>query len=83
MAIEVDVPTVPERDDLLKALEGQGLSPQPVDADDHLGVEIPCDNDDMACAEVMSKLEAWLAETGLPLVPVKGDGHVYLRPPGS
>jgi hypothetical protein len=82
MAIEVDVPTIPERDELMQALEARGLSPKPVDADDHIGIEIPCDDADKeACDEVISQLESWLGESGLPLVLVKDDGHVYLRPP--
>jgi hypothetical protein len=81
MAIEVDVPTIPERDELMRALEARGLSPKPVDAHDHIGIEIPCGDDAGACDEVISQLESWLGETGLPLVPVKDDGRVYLRPP--
>jgi hypothetical protein len=81
MALEVDLPTIPDRDELIQALEARGLSPTPVDATDHVGIEIPCGDDDAACDEVISELESWIAETGLPLVPLKGDGRVYLRPP--
>ena len=81
--IGVDVPTLPERDELLRALEARGLSPAAVDTDDHLGIEIPCEDVELACDEVMYELESWIAQTGLPLVPIKGDGHVYLRPPAG
>jgi hypothetical protein len=83
-SVEVEVPRVPERDELLKSLEEQGIEAKAIDADDHLGIEIPCGGDaDSACDEIVQRLESWIADAGLALVPVKADGHVYLRPPAS
>ncbi len=82
--VEVELPRLPERDELLHALEAQGIDARAVDADDHIGIEVPCGEDaDRTCDEIVHQLDAWVSATGLPLVPVKANGHVYLRPPGS
>jgi hypothetical protein len=80
--VEVEVPRIPERDELLKSLAERGIEASPIEADDHLGIEIPCGDDtNSACDEIVRQLESWIADAGLALVPVKADGHVYLRPP--
>jgi hypothetical protein len=84
-SVHVEVPRIPDRDLLLAALEERGISGTPVDEDDgRLAVEIPCEGDSAdLCADLVAELESWLAEAGLPFVPVPLDGRVLLRPPGS
>ena len=36
-----------------------------------------------ACEELLARMETLVADTGLPLVPQRGDGFVFLRPPGD
>jgi hypothetical protein len=82
--VEVEVPRIPDREELLALLRERGLDAQPHDAEDWVGIEVPCaDDDENACADVLHRLELWLGETELPLIPVLGDGRVFLRPPGN
>ena len=80
--VQVEVARTAERDELLEVLRGRGLDARPVDGDESPGIEIPCGGDAARlCDELLSDLEAWIAEAGLPLVPVRNDGAVLLRPP--
>ena len=72
-AREVDLPYV------IEVLREQGHDPEV----HKLGVLVRCEDGDGACDGLVSDLEAWLAESGVPLVPERADGHVYLRPPAS
>jgi hypothetical protein len=80
-AITVDVARSPDRESLVAALREHGVD---VRETDDAGLEIPC-GDDAArmCDEIVHELETWIAETGLPLVPVAAEDRVVLRPPGS
>jgi hypothetical protein len=42
---------------------------------------VRCDDEDAACDGLVSELETWLADSAIPLVPERANGHVYLRPP--
>ena len=82
--VQVEVARTIERDELLGVLKERGLEARAVDGDGMPGIEIPCGGEgERVCDEVLSELEAWIAESGLPLVPVNDNGAVFLRPPGS
>jgi hypothetical protein len=83
-SIELQVARVVDHEALQVALSDRGIEAEPL-GDDALGFRIPCDDGaaDRACDEVLAQLEDVVAETGLPLVPQRGDGFVFLRPPGD
>lgn len=68
-----------DRDELAEALRQRGLEAKPLDGDETPGLEVRCDG----CDDVLARIEAWLAESELPLVPIVADGRVLLRPPGG
>lgn len=80
--VQVEVARTIERDELLEVLRAHGLEAKPVEGDE-LGIEIPCDDEGRLCDEVIADVEAFIAEAGLPLVPVRSNGAVFVRPPGS
>jgi hypothetical protein len=83
-AIEVEVARAIDRDELLEALRQRGFKAQPADHDGAPGLEVPCGQDaGRTCDELVGELEAWIGESGLPLVPERLDDRVVLRPPGS
>ena len=82
--VHVEVARTVERDELVGVLRERGLEARPVGADDMPAIEIPCGEDaGRLCEEVVAELERWIAESGVDLVPLVGDGGVSLRPPGS
>ena len=73
-----------ERDELVRALTEQGLEPRAVDDSAMPAIEVPCGEDtDSSCEEVLRQVEAWIAESGVPLVPELADRAVFVRPPAS
>ena len=74
-----------DRDALISALEQHGLEPSVVDRDGEEVIEIPCGEGDAArqCDDVLSQVEALIAEHNLPLVPTQGDGQVFVHPPAA
>jgi hypothetical protein len=78
----VELPRAEERDSLVSALRERGLDVR--EADDRV-LEIPCGSErqQQLCDEIVGELEAWIAETGVPFVPVQLEDRVVLRPPGS
>ena len=84
-AVPVEVPRIPDRDELLQVFQEHGLDARAHDAEDWLGLEIPCGDgeEDAVCKDVLHQVETLLAETASPLVPVLAEGRVFLRPPGS
>ena len=64
---------------VVEVLREQGHDPEVHE----LGVLVRCEDDDAACVGLVADLEAWLADSDVPLVPERTDGHVYLRPPAS
>jgi hypothetical protein len=83
--IELQVARVVDREALLEMLRARGVEAEPLDGDEVLGVRIPCGDGDSerACDELLARLEVLVANTELPFVPQRGDGFVFLRPPGD
>ena len=82
--VHVEVARTAERDELLRALTERGLDAQPVDDDAMPAIEVPCGDDaERSCDEVLGEVEAWIAESGVPLVPEIAERAVFLRPPAS
>jgi hypothetical protein len=74
-----------DRDEVVRALREHGLEARIDERDDATAIEIPCDDADTerVCAAVLGRVEALIAELGLPLVPEQGDGQVFVRPPAA
>lgn len=82
--VQVEVARTVEHDELLEVLRARGLQARPVDEGELPGIEIPCGEGALRpCDEVIDDLETWIAEAKIPLVPVRHDGAVLLRPPAS
>jgi hypothetical protein len=82
--IEVDAARVDDRNQVAAMLRERGFDVQTVDEGGRVGIDIPCGGDaGRRCEEIVSELEAWIAESGIPLVPEQLDDRVFLRPPGS
>jgi hypothetical protein len=78
-AVKLETSRTIDRDELVEALRQRGLEAKPFDENDSHGLEVLCDG----CDDVLARIETWLAENELPLVPVLADGRVFLRPPGG
>jgi hypothetical protein len=70
----VEAPRIPDRDQLVTALSDDGFDARPVN---DLGIEVAGDGD------VFADVEAWIANSGIPLVPQSFDGTIFLHPPAS
>ena len=83
--IELQVARVVDREALLEMLRARGVEAEPLEGDEVLGVRIPCGDgeSERACEELLARMEVLVADTELPLVPQRGDGFVFLRPPGD
>jgi hypothetical protein len=80
--VHVEVARTVERDELLKVLRGHGLDARALE--DGLSIEIPCaEGEGRLCDEVIADVEEFIAASGLPLVPLRSDGAVLVRPPAS
>ena len=83
-SVQVGVPRTVDRDHVLEALAERGHQARALDDDQNVALEIPCGGDAVAaCNELLAELEALVGELDVPLVPVLGDGAVFLRPPAS
>jgi hypothetical protein len=84
-SIELQVARVVDRDALVAALREQGIESEPIEDGDVLGVRVPCDDgeSERTCDDLLARLELIVAEADLPLVPQRGDGFVFLRPPAD
>jgi hypothetical protein len=81
--VQVEVARRVERDELLEVLRAHGLDAQPIEGDE-LGIEIPCEADEGRVRDdLIADVEEFIAESGLPLVPVRANGAVFIRPPAS
>ena len=79
--ITVEVARSADRESLLAALRERGLEAR---VTDDAAIEIPCGQGaKRPCGEIVGELEAWIVETGLPLVPEPLEDRIVLRPPGS
>jgi hypothetical protein len=69
---------------LVETLSDHGVDGTTVEDDGVVAVEVPCDQDgNRDCAELLSQIEGWLAERGLPFVPEEKDGRIVIRPPAG
>jgi glycine cleavage system protein P-like pyridoxal-binding family len=69
---------------LLKTLSDHGVDAATVTEDGVVAVEVPCDDEgNRDCAELLSQIEGWLAERGLPFVPEEQDDRILIRPPAG
>jgi hypothetical protein len=77
-AIDVHAARIPDRDKLVELLREQGLEAKP---HGELEIEVPCGDEDSACDDLLSEVEAVVLDVGASMIPVKHDGVIYLRPP--
>lgn len=84
-SIDLEVARVVDREALLVVLEERGIAAEPLEEGGRIGFRIPCEDDDAErlCEDLLARVELLVADTGLPLVPQRGDGFVFLRPPGD
>jgi glycine cleavage system protein P-like pyridoxal-binding family len=69
---------------LLATLSDHGVEAAKVEESGVVAVEVPCDGEGNAdCAELLSQIEGWLTEQGLPFVPEEQDGRILIRPPAG
>ena len=69
---------------LLQTLSDHGIDAATVDEDGVVAVEVPCDEHGKRdCAQLLSQIEGWLAERGLPFVPEEQDDRILIRPPAG
>jgi hypothetical protein len=74
-AIELQVARVVDQEALVSVLAERGIEAELLEGD-VLGFRIPC-------GRLLEQLEDLVGEMQLPLVPQRGDGFVFLRPPGD
>ncbi len=77
--MEVQVAREVDLEHVVEALRDRGHDPEVHE----LGIRVRCEDEAELCDGLVSDLEAWLAELGVPLVPERANGAVYLRPPGG
>jgi hypothetical protein len=77
--IVLETARMPDRDRLRAALAEAGFEVRDLDEDGMPSLEVPTQGRN----DVLDRIEAWLADNDLPLVPVLADGRVILRPPGA
>ena len=75
MTIQVEAARIPDRDQLLGLLREHGLEAQ---AENEVGIVVPTQDGD---GEVFSTVEELIVNIGAPVVPIKHDGVIYIRPP--
>jgi glycine cleavage system protein P-like pyridoxal-binding family len=69
---------------LLDTLSEHGVEAATIDEDGVVVVEVRCDDEGKRdCAELLSQIEGWLAEEGLPFVPEEQDDRILIRPPAG
>jgi hypothetical protein len=73
---QVEVARLPERSELIAALEADGFPARPLGEG---GIEVGCED----CEALLHELDAWIAERDLPLVPVRVGEQILLRPPSD
>jgi glycine cleavage system protein P-like pyridoxal-binding family len=69
---------------LVETLKQHGVDAATVTEDGVVAVEVPCDEDgNRDCAQLLSQIEDWLAERGLPFVPEEQGSRILIRPPAG
>jgi hypothetical protein len=82
--VHVELPRINDRDQVLQALAQRGHEARPTEEDGWPAIEVPCGGDaGSACDDLVAELETLVGELEVPLVPVRGDGVIYLRPPAG
>jgi hypothetical protein len=82
--VHVELSRTNDRDQVLQALAQRGHEARPTEEDGWPAIEVPCDGDAArACDDLVAELETLVGELAVPLVPVRGDGVIYLRPPAG
>jgi len=82
-AIEIQLPRVPDRDELISSLRERGFKARPVERDGCCALEVTRVGNGQG-REPMDAVEEWIAESGAPLVPERtSDGSFLLRPYGD
>jgi hypothetical protein len=84
-SVELQVARIVDREALVEVLRANGIESEPIEEGGTLGVRVPCADGDSerACEELLAQLEQLVAGAELPLVPQRGDGFIFLRPPGD
>jgi len=78
--LQIDVPRLPDRDELVSSLRERGFDAQPLNRDGRCALKVSSDDG----LEPMAAVEEWLAESGLPLVPERTSKRsCLLRPAGD
>ena len=71
-------------DQVLQTLGERGIEATTVEESGVVAVAVPCnDAGDRDCSQLLSEIEGWLAEQGLPFVPEEQDGRILIRPPAA
>jgi hypothetical protein len=69
---------------VVETLSNRGIDAATVEESGVVAVEVPCnDSGDADCAELLSRIEGWLEEEGLPFVPEEQEGRILIRPPAG
>jgi hypothetical protein len=80
-SIQVEAARIPDRDRLLRELQGAGLDARSVG---EMCIEVPYGDDAEAAAdELLAQTEHLITTLGAPFVPMKHEGVIYIRPPLS
>ena len=83
-AVHVETARFADRDRVVQALAARGHETRPIDEDGLPAIEVPCGGDsEAACDDLIAELESLVGELDAPLVPIRGDGVVFLRPPAN
>jgi uncharacterized protein Smg (DUF494 family) len=77
--IVLETARMPDRDRLRAALAEAGFEVRDLDEDGMPSLEVLAQGRN----DLLDRIEAWLADNDLPLVPVLADGRVLVRPPGE
>jgi hypothetical protein len=82
--VYVELPRIKDRDRVLDALARRGHEARPTEEDGWPAIEVSCDGEaGNACDDLVAELETLVGDLDVPLVPVRGDSVVYLRPPAG
>jgi hypothetical protein len=84
--VEIEVARVADREQVLALLAARRIDARAVDrADGALGIEVSCGDgqQDRVCGDLLAELESWVSADGVPLVPLRADDAIFLRPPGA
>jgi hypothetical protein len=79
--VHVEAARIPDRDRLLRELQGEGIDAHPVG---EVEIKVPVSGDlEEASDELLSRTEHVIMSLGAPFVPIKHEGVIYIRPPTS